>query len=272
MNPWSLWSRDPWSWFWKSKSFTSPWDCRIPIWKKITFKGVESNSHSFQLWLKVSMQNKQLREYKPCKMLFCSFVPFQTGVKPRKKQTPFEKSESKNNLVILNLRVGSRSFLKGMNKILVQSVCVLQLLHLMEPSCGHVIRCALKPSCPLCRAQSPPQKLLPLLHYAAPVWTALGVAKKKTCDLRQGVFNLTENDSENQQVRFSIFHDGLLLPSSINKSEHAFCGGGRFWGPTIAYIYIYFNEISTSAALYRTTTVFVNTCTVHIPMSFTWGE
>eukprot|EP00435_Cladocopium_sp_Y103_P007980 s3899_g2.t1 len=42
--------------------------------------------------------------------------------------------------------------------------------------CGHLFCwdciaswCSLKPSCPLCRAQSPPQKLLPLLHYAAPM-------------------------------------------------------------------------------------------------------
>ena len=132
-----------------------------------------SFSHSFQLWLKVSLQKNQLKECKPCKMLFCSFVPFQTGVKPRKKQTHKHHlrraNRKKKQLVILNLRVGSRSFLKGMNKVFVQTVCVLQLLHLMEASCGHVIRCALKPSCPLCRAQSPPQKLLPLLHYAAPV-------------------------------------------------------------------------------------------------------
>ena len=38
-DPWS-WSRDPWSWFWNSKSFTSPWDCRIPIWKKTPSKGL----------------------------------------------------------------------------------------------------------------------------------------------------------------------------------------------------------------------------------------
>ena len=156
------------------------------------------------------MQKKQLREYKPCKMLFCSFVPFQTGVKPRKKQTPF----------------GSKC---------VCSAVVAPDGTFMWP-CDQVRPETLMPFVP---GPKPSTETAALVTLCCTGVNRIGWRQKKTCDLRQSVFNLTENDSENQQVRFSIFHDGLLLPSSINKSEHAFCGGGRFWGPTIACIYTY---------------------------------
>ncbi|CAJ1362522.1 unnamed protein product, partial [Effrenium voratum] len=55
------------------------------------------------------------------------------------------------------------------------NICFCPAEHVTATSCGHLFCwdciaswCAIKASCPLCRASCPPQKLLPLLHYASP--------------------------------------------------------------------------------------------------------
>lgn len=101
MNPWS-WSRDPWSWFWFSKSFTSPWNCRIPIWKKITFKGAEVSATVSNYGLRYPCKKINWRNANPAK---CSFVPsflFKLGSnlgKSKHINTIWEERiEKKNNL------------------------------------------------------------------------------------------------------------------------------------------------------------------------------
>ena len=61
-----------------------------------------SFSHSFQLWLKVSLQKNQLKECKPCKMLFVPSFLFKLGSNLGKSKHIHtiweERIEKKNNL------------------------------------------------------------------------------------------------------------------------------------------------------------------------------
>ncbi len=139
----------------------------------------------------------------------CSFVPlflFKLGVKTREQNNIWE-----GPMYITCWywsTCGIRSFLEGMNKILVQSVSSA-VLYLMEPLCGHVSgapwnlhalcvgpKALHRNCCPCCT----------MLHRCKPHW----VAPKNSLRLAARCLNLTEND----EVRFSIFHYGLLLPSS----------------------------------------------------------